>query len=180
VRLELSLRRKTPLKPPGWRSSASRAKRHSCSDCCPALESAGQRHAILRLRMSRENVDLTLLMYEIFNRRDLDAMLALMHDRVEIAPRLGALEGDYRGHDGVRRWWSDLLGLLPDYTAEVAEVEDVGDMTLGHIRGRAHGAASAAPVLEEWWQSLLWRDGRCVRWSNFATKADALESIDLG
>ena len=47
--------------------------------------------------MSRENVDLTLLMYEIFNRRDLDAVLALMHDQVEIEPRLGALEGDYRG-----------------------------------------------------------------------------------
>src|SRR5215210_3805442 len=75
--------------------------------------------------MSRENVDLTLLMYEIFNRRDLDAVLALMHDQVEIEPRLGALEGDYRGHDGVRRWWSDLLDLLPDYRAEVAEVQDV-------------------------------------------------------
>jgi len=49
-------------------------------------------------RMSRENVDLALLMYEAFNRRDLDAMLALMHDAVEIEPRLGALEGDYRGH----------------------------------------------------------------------------------
>jgi len=44
--------------------------------------------------MSRENVDLALLMYEIFNRRDLDAMLALMHNSIEIEPRLGALEGD--------------------------------------------------------------------------------------
>ena len=128
--------------------------------------------------MSRENVDLTLLMYEIFNRRDLGALLALMHDEVEIEPRLGALEGDYRGHDGVRRWWSDLLDLLPDYRAELMEVQDLGDMTLGRVQGRAHGAASTAPVVEEWWQSILWRDGRCVRWSNFATKADALETIE--
>ena len=34
--------------------------------------------------MSRENVDLALLMYEIFNRRDLDAMLA-------VCSRVGAL-----------------------------------------------------------------------------------------
>ena len=108
--------------------------------------------------MSRENVDLTLLMYEIFNRRDLDALLALMHDEVEIEPRLGALEADDR--------------------AELMEVQDRGDMTLGRIRGRAHGAASTAPVVEEWWQSILWGDGRCVRWSNFATKADALETIE--
>ena len=128
--------------------------------------------------MSRENVDLALLMYEIFDRRDLHAMLALMHDEVEIEPRLGALEGDYRGHEGVRRWWSDLLDLLPDYRAEIAEVQDVGDMTLGHIRGRAHGAASAAPVVEEWWQSIRWRDGQCIGWRNFATKADAVETIE--
>ena len=76
--------------------------------------------------MSRENVDLTLLMYEIFNRRDLDAVLALMHDEVEIEPRLGALEGDYRGHEGVRRWWSGLLDLLPDYRAEVTECRTSG------------------------------------------------------
>ena len=57
--------------------------------------------------MSRENVDLALLMFESFNRRDLDALLPLMHDEVEIEPRLGALEGDYRAHEGVRRWWSD-------------------------------------------------------------------------
>ena len=59
--------------------------------------------------MPRENVDLALRMCEGFNRRDLDAMLALMHDEIEIEPRLGALEGDYRGHKGVRRWWSNLL-----------------------------------------------------------------------
>src|SRR4051794_14399800 len=128
--------------------------------------------------MSRENVDLALLMYEIFNRRDLDAMLVLMHDEVEIEPRLGALEGDYRGHGGVRRWWSDLLDFLPDYTAEIAELQDLGDMTLGQIRGRAHGAASTTSVVETWWQLIWWHDGRCVWWRNFATKADALETIE--
>ena len=128
--------------------------------------------------MSRENVDLALLMCAIFNRRDLDALLALMHDEVEIEPRFGTLEGDYRGHDGVRRWWSDLLDFLPDYRAEIVEVQDLGDMTLGQIRGRAHGAVSTAPVVETWWQSIRWRDGQCIGWRNFATKADAIETID--
>src|SRR3954466_14039290 len=107
--------------------------------------------------MSRENVDLARRMYENFNRRDLDALLALMHDEVEIAPRLGALEGEYRGHAGVRRWWSDLLDFSPAAAAQIERVQDLGDMTLGQIRGRAHGAASATPVVEIWWQSKLWR-----------------------
>jgi ketosteroid isomerase-like protein len=129
--------------------------------------------------MSRENVDLVLLMYEAFNRRDLDRFLALMHEEVEIEPRLGALEGDYRGHEGVRRWWSSLLEVLPDYTAEVEELDDLGEMTLVQIRGTAHGAASFAPVVETWWQSISWRDGRCIWWRNFATEAETRGTIGL-
>jgi len=135
--------------------------------------------AILGGRMSRENLDLTVLMYEVFNSRDLDAMLVLIHDEVESQPRIGALEGDYRGHEGVRRWWSNLLDFLPDYTAEVGELQDLGDMTLGQIRGRGHGAASTTRVVETWWQSTRWRDGRCIWWRNFATEAEALETIQL-
>jgi ketosteroid isomerase-like protein len=129
--------------------------------------------------MSRENLDLTLLLYEVFNRRDFDGMLELMHDEVEIEPRLGALEGDYRGREGVRRWWSNLLDFLPDYTAEVEELQDLGDITLGQIRGRGHGAASSTPVVETWWQLIRWRDGRCIWWRNFATEGAALETIGL-
>ncbi len=129
--------------------------------------------------MSRENVDRVLLMYETFNRRDLDGMLALMQEDVEIVPRSGVLEGEYVGHAGVRRWWSDLLDVLPDYRADVEDVDAFGPMTLAQIRGRAHGAASATPVVETWWQSIRWRDGRCIWWRNFATKADALETIEL-
>lgn len=129
--------------------------------------------------MSRENVDLALLLYEVFNRRDLDGALALMDDAVEIEPRLGALEGNYRGHEGVRQWWANLLDFLPDYTAEVEELHDLGEMTLGRIRGRGHGAASTAPVVETWWQSIRWRDGKCIWWRNFATEAEALEAMGL-
>jgi len=127
--------------------------------------------------MSRENVDLAVLLYEAFNRRDLDALLALKHDEVEIEPRIGALEGDYRGHEGVRRCWGNLLEFLPDYAAEVEELDDLGDMTLGQIRGTAQGAASSTPVLENWWQLIRWSDGRCIWWRNFATEAEALGAI---
>jgi ketosteroid isomerase-like protein len=127
--------------------------------------------------MSRKNLDLALRLYELFNRRDLDATLALMHDEVEIEPRLGALEGDFHGHEGVCRWWSNLLDALPDYTAEVEELEAVGAMTIGRIRGRAHGAGSSVPIVESWWQLIGWRDGKCIWWRNFATEAEAVAAI---
>ena len=129
--------------------------------------------------MSRENVGLVLLMYELFNRRDLDAMLALMDDEVEIESRLVAMEGTYNGHEGVRRWWGNLLDVLPDYAGEIEELHDLGDITLVRVRGRAHGAASNSPVVETFWQPIRWRDGMCIWWRNCATEAEALEAIGL-
>jgi ketosteroid isomerase-like protein len=129
--------------------------------------------------MSRDELDLTLLMYEVFNRRDLDAMLALMHDEVQIESRLVAMEGSYHGHEGVRRWWSNLLGVLPDYTGEVEELHELGDITLAKVRGRARGAASNTPVVETFWQPIRWRNGMCIWWRNCATEAEALEAIEL-
>jgi ketosteroid isomerase-like protein len=129
--------------------------------------------------MSRENLDLVFDMYDAFERRDLDALLALMHDDVEIEPRLVALEGGYRGHQGVRRWWSDLLGVLPDYGVEIEALDDLGDRTLIRIRGAAHGAASSTPVVETWWQLVEWSDGKCIRWRNFSTEDEALAAVRL-
>ena len=127
--------------------------------------------------MSRENLDLYLRMCEVFNRRDLDVLLSFMHDEVVIEPRFAALEGDYRGHEGVRRWWSNLFGVLPDYAVEVEALDDLGDVTLVRIRGTAHGAASATPLVETWWQLVQWSNGKCISWRNFATEDEARGAV---
>ena len=59
--------------------------------------------------MSQENVELYRRATQAFNDRELDAFLALMDADVEAVPRIGAVEGDYHGHDGMRRWWESLL-----------------------------------------------------------------------
>ena len=63
---------------------------------------------------------------DAFNRRDLDASLALADEDVEAIPRVGGMEGGYHGHDGTRRWWTDLLGAFPDFSVEFHEVHDMG------------------------------------------------------
>jgi ketosteroid isomerase-like protein len=65
--------------------------------------------------MSQGNVELFGRSVDAFNRRDLDALLALMDDDVELVPRIGAMEGEssYRGHNGVRRWWDNVLDVFP-------------------------------------------------------------------
>jgi hypothetical protein len=84
--------------------------------------------------MSQENVELVYRAIDAFNRRDLDAALALMDDDVEIASRIVAIEGGLRGHDGFRRWWHNWLDTWPDYTAEVVGVRDQGDVIVAAIR----------------------------------------------
>ncbi len=129
--------------------------------------------------MSQENVELAHQAYDAFNRRDWDALLALMDDEIEVESRLVAMEGGYRGHAGLRRWWDDFLGAFPDYTVEVEEVRDLGDVTLGHIRGWGHSAASDAPIVDPFWQLSRWLAGKCVWWRNCSTEAEALETVGL-
>ena len=66
--------------------------------------------------MSRRNLELYRQSVDAFNRRDLEAFLALMDVDVEAVSRLVAIEGGYRGHDGIRRWWGNLLEAIPDFT----------------------------------------------------------------
>ena len=91
--------------------------------------------------MSQQNVDLVLESYDAFNRRDLDAYLALIDPEVELTPRIMELEGGsyYRGHDGVREWWRTLFAVFPDFSSEIVEVRDLGDSLIIAVRVRGHG-----------------------------------------
>src|SRR5436190_4507132 len=114
--------------------------------------------------MSRENVELALRSVDALNRRDLDALLALMDDDVQGVPPLASMEGRYHGHAGIRRWWESLFSGLPDFTIEVVEVRDPGDLTVAALRNRAHGVASDAPVEQRLWLVGAWRDRKVIWW----------------
>ncbi len=129
--------------------------------------------------MSQENVELTLAMYEAFNRHDWDAFLAMTDAEVEVESRLVAMEGAYQGQEGLRRWWDNFLGAFPDYSVEIEELHDLGDVTLAHTRGWGHGAGSATPLIDPFWHAIRWRGGKCVWWRNCATEDDALEAAGL-
>ena len=131
--------------------------------------------------MSQENVELAYRSFDAFNRRDLDAYLALMADDVEGVPRVAAMEGGdhYRGHDGVRRWWKVLFDVFPDFSIEVGEMRDVGDLTLGFMRQRGRGAGSDTPTEASTWIVARWRSRKCEWWRTFDTRAEALEAVGM-
>ncbi len=76
--------------------------------------------------MSQENIELAYRSYDAVNRRDLDALLALMDEDVESVSRIVAVEGGLHGHAGIRRWWDSWFGAFPDYNIEVVTRRSCG------------------------------------------------------
>jgi ketosteroid isomerase-like protein len=131
--------------------------------------------------MSQENVELAYQAADALNRRDLDAFLSLCDSHLEFHSRLVELEGGepYRGHDGIRSWWENLLRVFPDFSTENEEVRDLGDMTLTRTRVRGHGTESDAPWEQTQWHVVEWRHKKNIRWRVFMNEADALEAAGL-
>jgi ketosteroid isomerase-like protein len=126
--------------------------------------------------MSQENVEAYKRAIDAFNRRDLDTVLVLADEEVVVEPRIAAIEGEYHGHDGVRRWWTNLIDMFPDFEIEIAEIRDLGEVTLARLRLRAHAVGSAAPLDQGIWQIGRWRDGRYTWWRNCTSEGEALEA----
>src|SRR5262245_59778393 len=115
--------------------------------------------------MSQENVEqLAYRVADAFNRRDINAILALCDPDIELHSRLAELEGGrpFRGHDGVRSWWESLFALAPDFSTEVEDVREVGDSTVIQVRQRGHGVESDAPMDQTQWMVTRWRDEKAV------------------
>jgi ketosteroid isomerase-like protein len=131
--------------------------------------------------MSEENVELLHHAFDAFNRRDLDAFLALCDPDVEFISYLARVEGGepYRGHDGVRDWWERLLAVYPDFKAEIEDVRDLGDRTIMRARVHGHGLESDAPMDQTMWQVAEYRHGRTIGWRFVNSEADALEAAGL-
>jgi ketosteroid isomerase-like protein len=129
--------------------------------------------------MSQENLESYRRVVAAWNRGDLDAVLAFVDEDVENISRLFIMEGSYRGHEGVRRWWQNLHDTFPDWHAEVGEVRALGDATLAVLHVRGHGGESGAPVDQTMWHLVHWRNGQIVRVSSHDSEAEALEAAGL-
>ncbi len=131
--------------------------------------------------MSQENVERAYRGYDAFNQRDLDAFLGFVDPEVDFTTCFGLMEGQpqYHGHDGVRGWWEDLLGVFPDLNFEVLELRDLGDLLLAAFHLRGHGADSDTPFEETVWAAGEWRDGKAIWWQFFRSEEEALEAAGL-
>jgi ketosteroid isomerase-like protein len=127
--------------------------------------------------MSQENVEIVHGLYDAFNRRDFNAFLALTDTDVRWVPLAAAIDGDYLGHDGMRRWWTGMIDVFSDFTVEVVDVREFGELTLTRLGTRGRGTGGGAPFEMTLWQLAEWRDGRLLWCGSYETEAEALEAV---
>ena len=113
------------------------------------------------------------------NDRDLGALLAVMDEDVEAVPLLAGVEGRYHGHDGIRRWLASLLDTFPDFSIEVLQVREIGEVTVAVLGTRGRGAGSETPIDATTWQVSRFRHDKCIQWRVYSSESEAFEAEGL-
>jgi ketosteroid isomerase-like protein len=134
--------------------------------------------------MSRENVETLQRAREAWDADDLNAFLAELDLEAEWHTALEqALEGrasTYRGHDGMRKAWSEYRGeAWGGFTSQIQEIRDLGEsvLILGHLD--LTGRTSGIEFNQEFGQLVTFRDGKILRSEDFLSHAEALEAVGL-
>ena len=124
--------------------------------------------------MAEFDIDVVCGSHDAFRRRDLDAFVEYMDPGIEFTSLVLEVEGTYRGHDGIRSWWNDILDVFPEWQPQVEDARQVGERVL--LKGRAEGAGtgSGIDVDRAIWQVAEVRDGRIAAWRYFRTEDEAL------
>jgi ketosteroid isomerase-like protein len=128
--------------------------------------------------MSQENVETVGRAIAAINARDLDGYLACCTENVELLlPMAGA---EYLGADGIRRFFTDIEDIGPDFRIEVQRVQAIGDSNaLAFVRVRSTGRASGIVTGAESTNVYDFVDGKISRIRIFLDRDEALKAVGL-
>ena len=135
--------------------------------------------------MSQENVEVVLNAHAAFSRGDLDGFLAECAPdvtyRAAITQEIEGEAGDFRGHDGIRRWGSDLHDLYDGLRTDVLEVRDLGEriVVVYVIQGRAKGSGLVFEDGQPLAQVDLLRQGKIAEVRDYSGRSEALQAAGL-
>ena len=118
--------------------------------------------------------------YEAWSRRDIDALLEVVHPEAEARPILGANIGVsvYRGEDGMREWFRDLHQEWDQFQTRVVEIEASDERALLTVEIHARGRASGAVIEGDLYHLVEVRDGLIVRLEAFRDRDTAVKAFE--
>ena len=103
-----------------------------------------------------------------------------MHPDVSFAPIRSQIEGVYRGHAGVRRWFADNVESFESFRVNPTETRDLGGdrlLMIGvlHLRARESGIETDLATAG----IAAHRDGLLIDWKDYGDRQKALQAAGL-
>ena len=130
--------------------------------------------------MAQDDLELVRSLFDAFSARDVERIVALTDPDVEIVSLRSALEGVFRGHDGVRRWARGLLDTAENSWVEPDELRSANGRVLVIGRQGGRGNESGVPFEGPLAIVVEVRNGLLLRSQAYASADEAREAVGLG
>jgi len=126
------------------------------------------------------DAELTREAFALWNAREFDRLLLYFYSDViwNTTPMGAPGIEEYRGHDGMRRFFRDWLDAFPDSTIEVEDVETRGEWSMSTSKQHVTGGGSGVPVEFRYWGIGHWRDGKLLYVENHIDEQQARAAFD--
>jgi ketosteroid isomerase-like protein len=111
-----------------------------------------------------ENIEAVRRIFEALARGDVEAVVRECDAEIEYVSLVAPVEGQsYRGHDGVRSFFSDLTDAWDVWIPRVERFESEGDSVLAIGTSQIRGRGSGMDMEFEWGQVLHLRNGKVLQ-----------------
>jgi ketosteroid isomerase-like protein len=104
---------------------------------------------------------------------------ATMHEQIEVHDHDIMDAGEYRGHEGFRRWLTDWASAWSSFSMDPEEFIDAGERVVVVLRMRATGRGSGVDVERQDAIVFEVRDDMIVRVDYYNNRAQALKAVGL-
>jgi ketosteroid isomerase-like protein len=126
------------------------------------------------------NLEIVERGFEAFNKNGVEGVLPFIHPDFEATtpPELASEPDTYRGHDGIRRWFSSFDEVMDEIRWDAHRFREVDGRVLVEFTLRARGKTTGLDFGQD--AVMVWelREGQAIRVSLYATVDEALSAID--
>jgi len=132
--------------------------------------------------MSQANVKLVLSLYDAIQKRDYESPFDVIDEDIVWDMSRFALPDMakvYRGHDGIREFWTKWLAAWETIEFRALGAEDHADHVIVEVEQRNRGRASGVAVDFHYFQVSTVRNGKVTASYAAKTRGDALEAAGL-
>jgi ketosteroid isomerase-like protein len=130
--------------------------------------------------VASSNLEIVERGFEAFNAEGIDGILPFIHPDFEATtpPDLATEPDTYRGHEGVRRWFSSFDEVMDEIRWDARGFREAGDLVLVEFTLRARGRTTGLDFGQE--AVMVWqlRDRKAIRLYLYPTLEQAVAAVE--